>query len=999
MNKKRRRILSFVTALALSASVFPAALITAHAEEHFSVNFSEDAYSEYANGQNKIIAATNNNVVPDPVKVGDITYSAGTRNGGTMNNYASIDNGALKVVSGRWAGADRGVKMMFNPAGGTPAWGDFDTGEVLELSFDVDIEVTGNTTNIPSFTVYNNAKTPTAIQEISATDIGKGNHVRVIMDSNTEDDNGACTVYMIATDKATNAFTGSSMKTGGVPFTLGFGGIVFTGDTGVDNSTFVYTIDNLKIESNPADTGIAKIKVTDAGGNPLGNDPDSPSDNPTVVEVAGMTLYPDKNGEVSVALPVGTHSLKVSRGGYEYAEDSKTGYDGDITVTTGINNAKVIPLMLQKIVRYPASATVFGAPFIAAPKTAAVSDPVKFEAVVLTQNGSPMDATDPAIPDSDKGDGDYNTIEYNAFWEIYPTADYDSGAYKEASYVRDNTVNIDAYGNVTVKKEFTVEGDSLTAEDKVREYTVELTAKHINDGDDYTGVKDVVETAHIFVGESDVLYYSDSEFNQTYEEGSRFKYYDFHNMKMPDVTRSVATLNFKTLPVGSNNTPIGQRTWALAGNLKPNETDNTKLSAFDPIVGLQLVRDAGDVAITAWTDWDWVAAESTVTNNPFSQGGDVAAFKNSFVYDSAYTADTDITVIMDIDNANHYITFINSDDDSVIGILPYSAEVTTIDGAISGMYQNSGGLLEVNEILVIEYGDDYKKLVGDNQFAKVKDSTVTKHYGISRNSDSTETVTWSVEPKDYVAPEPDTTGNITFTLSETPTTDITDAQLIYAVYDNDTNKLAALNISDAPVISANSETVTIEVSQNGTYMLWDSLNGMKPLAPVENFTLGSDYVDPCGGMWISQSGLLTVPDTVEPGEYVITAKGNQGTDETMVIKIEDYQNISYHQYSYQTESDRTIHANIAAESALSLADGEHLNTQFYLTRAVDTLGDNIAPFIPSANITWSSNNESVVTIDETGYATAHEQGEAIITAVLTYNGTEYTLTTTVKVGE
>ena len=991
MNKKKSRILSCITALALSVSVLPATFITAHAENVTYIDENFDSYTA-----DEIIKSVGNNIAstPEPVKLGDITYNAGRRGNQTaITASASIvkdessTNQRLSVNCGEYFDDNRGIKLDFNPTNSIPAAGDMNRGELLELSFDLNMPENG------VFYLLGSTVTGSAFGRIAYDDVtGKATHIRAIFSRLRDLSQKTVTYkYMIATDEDGNV-VGNTVTTSGITNDATFGGISFREgkltDTPPNTAVGTYTIDNLKLEKKASDLGMVTIHITDDKGTALEADS-------TTVKISGMELHPNINGDVTVVLPAEaagkTYPFTVSNPAYEWHEDMEDDYAGEFVLTQGkISDNVNVELSQKKVLKYPVAgdgdktSNITGKPYLRTPASGSNPATTQFTATIYDQLGFLMDVSPDGTAHEDATAG-----EYAASWKIYP-AETPEG---ERDSYTDEFVSIDQNGLVSVKEGFTAGGNGTTVSDKVKKYIVELTASHLNDGETYPAeAVNVVKTAPLYIGESDIIHYSPDEQDLSHTYTERSEYYIYPEpIPMPSVTRSIAKLKFETEPYGNNGTDQAQRTWALVGNIN-KEPANPTYPGADPIVGLQYVYDpVKEVGtITAWTGFQPGSSSvqrSSMTNMPFSQSNDVGKFDHSFVYKENYTAGTEITVIMDIDNVNQYVTFIDDKTGKVLGILPYDVKVTDIEGAVSGTYKNEGkGDLHVGEVLISDISDDYFGIVGDDNFAKIKGSNVTRQYSIAGKLPSeVNGVTWSIKSN---APEPEPNNSVTFTLNKTATENMS-AKLIRATYTPD-NKLSNVAIISEPVsIAAGATSVKVPVSINGTYMLWDSINGMKPLAPSEEFTGGAN-MNPLDGVSIDSAGILSVTNAAAPGSYTITATSSSGDTASMDIIISDYQTIADGTISYTVDNGEDTSSKLSVNT---------VSAQFSVTSLLDSLGDNVVAYISADNITWSSSNPSIMDVDaDTGATTSiSSAGTTVITATISFNGESYPITLSVTV--
>ena len=1003
MNKQKSRILSFVTALALSSSVLPAAFITAHAEPepvdgaietYINENFDSYVYDSITNNE---FIRSGKDSAPEPVKVPgieNITFSAGNRTSGAPNSlvrvvrYPNIDetNNCLQLVSDHNSSLGRGAGFTFDSAAGIPTFFDISggdaNGEVLEMSFKVKfdlLDASGDANKTrPAFNITSSGSTlnPITYEKlgIDVSKLGTLNNqkdpdddntrfVRLILDPNvtkSEFVNGkpdfTQKLYMIVTDN-NGALVNSITRDNAVDGTK-ITGIAATAEAGV------YTIDDLKVVKKNADTGIATIKVVDS-------EEGTPIEGATVKVGNNITLTTDANGSADIALPAGETAITVSHPAYEYDNsdtyndtiDVKTGaVDADVSVT---DNLFTIELTEKDVSTYPMgeveigdiklTSGISGALFTHAPKPGEDNSEVPFNSTVYDNLGNLMiQATNP------EGDNDDKTSEYIAQWSVYP-------ADKDASY-KDEYVTVDENGKVSISEGFSVDGNG-----RVALYEVALTASHINDGGDYDGIMPVTLTAPLYIGESDVVYYSadTEELSHTYSQRTEtFEYPS--KLPMPNVTQSIAKLTFNSAPDGGNGR-TGQRTWALVGNMGTEHNDDTGADTFraDPIVGLQYISDGTIIAWTGFIPGKSAENRSSMNNNPFSQQNDIGQFEHSFIYKTDYVPQTELTVIMNIDNVNKYITFLDDKTGAIIGGLPYDVDVETIDGAISGTYMTAGrGNLHVGEVFIAEYDDSHLEIAGDSHFSKVEGKTIEKQYYLSDGASSDGDVTWDIFP----------TSEEVVSLSPYAASD--SAVLINAEYAAD-GRLVGVSLSDKKSVTVGTDVEIPDAEVGHTYMLWD-LDKMTPLADKLIYEVAETDIP---GIKIDQNGLLTVDDEfAKTGDYIITAKKN-GITKSLNITIDDYKEL--------------VKGFISCHSEDGLSETGTYG-EFTILGLYDASGDNIVDCIDDADVTWTSENPELVDFEPNSSKIVVKSQPAVdsivnVTATITKGDKTITISSSVTV--
>ncbi len=539
--RKKKRVLSFLTAAALFVSSLSGSYVSAGAEtvqgEEVSAQAVESVVyleEDFESYEAKEIIKSVGSDIPDkpaPVTLGKIIYAAGRRsNAAQINCNASIagtdENKYLFIKEDSMATSERGISFTFdadipelstllpgnnteNEAGireisnGSGDNGSVSGGEgLLELSMDVKSD--------SAFTLTGFAPIPAIASEEGLA------HLRAVIDLKN------LKKYIIITNNAGD---------------LTFQRIEEIGTETIKGATFYQgamevSIDNIKIERKASDVGTLVVTVKDKEGNPLTD---------ASVAIASMeALKTDENGQAAFALPNGEYEVTVTKSGYEFTE----GKD-EATATVNVeSNHQTSELTLSKkeYVKMPDVVEIKdGQDFIAAPKTGEeAAKTTAFTAYVADQYGLPM--TDE---------------EYTKEWTIFPAG----------TETADPNVTIDQNGVVSVSSDY-------YSDNKISKFDVTLYA--------FTDDRNQKVKKTLSVGTSDVIYYEPINWKQDGGLGNRGGSVNLASaVTLPTVASVMANVQF---PKGTE----GQVTLVL-------------VSDGGNLAGIQL--QAENSTIKAWTGW------------------------------------------------------------------------------------------------------------------------------------------------------------------------------------------------------------------------------------------------------------------------------------------------------------------------------------------------------------------------------------------------------------
>lgn len=308
--KKTKRLLSALTALTITASAFTGLVIPVSAE---SAVYVDENFDSYEAGE---IIRAGTTAVPDSVKKGDITYSAGSRKDGITNIASIAAAGAgneLVVSADRFSTAGRGIALTFEPEAAIPQISALAAGEVLKLSAKVKATA--------GFTVV-------GYGDISGTDLTSTSdyvYVSVLLD------NEGGKKYLIVRDAQNNTLNmiesdlGDIKTISGISFCLGAG---------------AYNIDDIKVETTAKEGEIPQEKFYDVTIK-------TESYAKLVYQIgsdAEVTDYADVDGNLVIKNVKGGSSFtyKASKDGYTFSGGATESTD---TVTIDETKTITVPMM------------------------------------------------------------------------------------------------------------------------------------------------------------------------------------------------------------------------------------------------------------------------------------------------------------------------------------------------------------------------------------------------------------------------------------------------------------------------------------------------------------------------------------------------------------------------------------------------------------------------------------------------------------------------------
>ena len=118
--KNFKKLISAVTAFAMTATMFAGLGISANAAVAVYVDENFDSYENQT-----IQAALEGNTPPEAVTLGSLIYTAGTRTDGLTNTASIADDTEgkqLDISADRFSNANRGIGIQFAEEAGIPAY-------------------------------------------------------------------------------------------------------------------------------------------------------------------------------------------------------------------------------------------------------------------------------------------------------------------------------------------------------------------------------------------------------------------------------------------------------------------------------------------------------------------------------------------------------------------------------------------------------------------------------------------------------------------------------------------------------------------------------------------------------------------------------------------------------------------------------------------------------------------------------------------------------------
>lgn len=406
---KKRKLLSLLTALSITATAFAGLAIPANAET--ISYFSDDLNSYTETGVSAQGTAT------QTADLGDMTLVVGARgSGGDNTTSISIEtdstdstNKYFKIVSGGYATSERGVAITINDDT-IPAFEDVEDGSLLELAFDAKYSDSSSTMQIFGVTdstvttggvVFNDPYLSVTNNSQIAT--GEWLHFSV----NVANDKSG---YITITDADGELVSAKTFTAVGDSL----GKIAFYGA-----ASTVY-MDNISVSK--VDSAYGDLTVT------VATDEDEAIAGATVT-IGRAEYTTDSNGQVAVSVPAGSYDLTAEKLGYEATADQGDPAEDTATVTAGDDEKVTLTLNEQVYTPVPTTVTITGGQAVmTAPHSIEKTESAAFDVNVIDQNA--IEITDADV-----------------VWSISPANDY---------------VSIGTDGVVTVLNGFTADDTHVT---------------------------------------------------------------------------------------------------------------------------------------------------------------------------------------------------------------------------------------------------------------------------------------------------------------------------------------------------------------------------------------------------------------------------------------------------------------------------------------------------------------------------------------------------------
>ncbi len=416
--KNKKKILSAITALTITASTFAGFAIPANAAAETYLNDDLDAYTETG-----IVAQGKEGQKAD---LGMFDLALGSRGGGGDGTSViaiekESDNAYFKIVSGKYATSERGASIGFDASANIPNFEEIEEGYVLNLSFDA--KFTNAASTIQIFGITSNEKNSggTVVNDpyLSVANnpqivLNEWLNVSVNVDSNKQ---GNITI----TDSNGKLVSAKSFTAVGDSIDK----MVFYG---AESTVYMDNISVSQVE-NTYDT--LTVNVKDNESVPIAD---------ATVTIDRAQMVTDETGTVNVALPTGTYTVAASKIGYEAVTEGGGVTTADVTMT-GVANSQELVLAKKVYTPVPAVVTMTGGQKVmTAPISAEKVTSKPFTVSVIDQSDIPI--TDAEVQ-----------------WSVMP----------EGSEVADDNVTIED-GIISVAKGF--DG----GENHVKNFTVTATA-------------------------------------------------------------------------------------------------------------------------------------------------------------------------------------------------------------------------------------------------------------------------------------------------------------------------------------------------------------------------------------------------------------------------------------------------------------------------------------------------------------------------------------------
>lgn len=287
--------------------------------------------------------------------------------------------------------------------------------------------------------------------------------------------------------------------------------------------------------------------------------------------------------------------------------------------------------------------------------------------------------------------------------------------------------------------------------------------------------------------------------------------------------------------------------------------------------------------------------------------------------------------------------------------------------------------LAIKDIIISDSDIAEVEVSGDDQIAKIEGHVATKAYrGAVYTTVDGETFTWSVSGEGTTGGGTTAVTKAVFTLDKAAETDMT-AVAVYPVYTDDV--LTSLTVKNVEIKAGDTE-VSVDAEKDAVVYLWDSLQGMKPLAKQASIETEEEGA---ADITIDQNGVLSVKDTAKAGTVVtIRYESSASTEDApryaeKQVTINDFASVK----SFEINGPAAVNAGDTAQySAVNIIDEYDDEVEMNTVYAI-TEGSDIASIDPATGVMTT---------------TAGVTGNVVVSVTVGNSGKTSTLTKDVYVG-
>ncbi|HIU57380.1 MAG TPA: hypothetical protein IAA61_06165 [Candidatus Ornithomonoglobus merdipullorum] len=495
--------------------------------------YLEDDFSSYTT-----TGVTTQGTAEQTAEMGNFIVHVGARtSGGDGVSTVTLENGALKIVSGNTATSSRGGSIALNTdvVDDVPAFADLQNGEVIDYSFKA--MFTDSASTIQLFGITSNETT-------SGGDVVNDPYLSIANNSAIPVNEWVTVDVAVTNDKS--GYLTIRNNAGAVIYSAA---ITASGDTfeklACYGATSAVYVDDFKIETKAEAYGTIAVTVNTGDGEPLEG---------ASVAFEGYTVLTDASGNASAVMPNGTYTVTASKSGYEHTEGMADNDSVSVTVNSD-SQTKELTLSLMQYVALPEQVIIGGGQeLVVAPKEAESAQSAAFTVDVIDQYGI-------EIPE----DG------YTLQWAIYPAG----------------TTTADP--NVTVENGVISVSRAFSTENKVAEYDLEVAA--------FTDDRNQKVTKTVYIANNDVIFYDPFNWTQPGGSGNRSAEQAFtSSVDVPDIVSVTMTVNFTTGTEGNANIALNSNAGKLVGL---QLTSDNVIKAWTGWSGNTAMNQSGDVGAFA----------------------------------------------------------------------------------------------------------------------------------------------------------------------------------------------------------------------------------------------------------------------------------------------------------------------------------------------------------------------------------------------------------------